>query len=127
MHRLPVPAISILIVAAACGPAVSSGRFSEQPLPPTSGDIALYSTKLPACAYDEVGLVHVERRHGFTDLQKMLDALRERAREMGGHAVVGVALAPRVKGDITSDATSVTTDNGVNGTVVRFKDQSCRE
>src|SRR5688572_21088481 len=83
MSRFTFPVLAVVVTLGACSPIVNSGRFGAMPLPPTSGDIALYSTKLPTCAYDDVGLVHVARRHGFMNLQTMMDALRERAREMG--------------------------------------------
>lgn len=127
MSRYTFLAIPLIVTLAACGPAVSSGRFDAQPLPPTTGDVQLYSTRLPACAYDEVGLVHVRRRHGFSNLQHLVDALRERARVMGGHAVVGVALAPKVEGTVTAESTDVSTDNGLKGVVIRFKVPGCNE
>src|SRR5688572_20593737 len=119
----------LAIALGACGPAVSSGSFSEMPVPPASGDVAVFSTKVPACLYDEIGLVHVQRRHGFTGLQSMVDAMRDRAREMGGHAIVGVAFAAAVNGVGTENGTAVSTDsaNGLSGTVIRFKDDSCRQ
>src|SRR5688572_3859763 len=122
MSRSPFPALLLVLGAAACSPAVSSGKFSSQPFPPTTGEITLYSTKLPACAYDEIGLVHVKRRHGFTDMQDLIDAMRERAQEMGGDAVVGVGLAVRVK---TGDD-NITTDRDLAGTVVRFQQPDCK-
>ena len=121
MSRSPFPALLLVLGAAACSPAVSSGKFSSQPFPPTSGEITLYSTKVPTCAYDEIGLVHVKRRHGFTDLQDLIDAMRERAREMGGNAIVGVGLAARVEG--SSD--SINLDRDVSGTVIRFQQPDC--
>lgn len=121
MSRSPFPALLLVLGATACSPAVSSGKFSSQPFPPSTGEIALYSTKVPTCAYDEIGLVHVKRRHGFTDLQDLIDAMRERAREMGGNAIVGVGLAARVEG--SSD--SINLDRDVSGTVIRFQQPDC--
>ncbi len=123
MPRIHLLAIPFTIMVAACGPKVSSGNFSSQPLPPTSGEITLFSTKQPTCEYDEVGLVHVKRRHGFTNMQQMIDALRERARQMGGHAVVGVSLAARVESSGEGD---VSTHRDLTGTVIRFKMSDCR-
>lgn len=123
MLRIQLLALSVTLMMAACGPSVSSGNFNSQPLPPTTGDIALFSTKQPTCEYDEVGLVHVKRAHGFTSMQAMIDALRERARQMGGHAVVGVSLAARVESSGEGD---VSTDRDLTGTVIRFKTSDCR-
>jgi len=128
MPRFTSIPFAAALLTAACGPAVSSGHFTEMPLPPASGDVAIFSTRTPTCAYDEIGLVHVERRHGFTTLQSMIDALRVRAREMGGTAVVGVALAPKLSGNLPAEnSATVSTDTGLSGTVVRFRDSACRE
>jgi hypothetical protein len=123
MRRRPLPALAVISLVAACGPSVSSGAFSSQPLPPTTGEITLFSTKHPACEYDEIGLVNVTRAHGFNSMQSLIDALRERAREMGGHAVVGVSLAARVEG---SGEGGVNTDRDLTGTVIRFNTPDCR-
>jgi hypothetical protein len=123
MPRIQLLAIPFTIMVAACGPKVSSGNFSSQPLPPTTGEIMLFSTKQPACEYDEIGLVNVKRAHGFNSMQSLIDALRERARQMGGHAVLGVSLAARVESSGEGD---VSTDRDLTGTVIRFKMADCR-
>jgi hypothetical protein len=128
MPRFIIIPFAVTLLTAACGPAVSSGLFSEMPLPPASGDVAIFSTRAPTCAYDEIGLIHVQRRHGFTDLQAMIDALRVRARAMGGTAVVGVGLTPKLSGSVPAEnSVTVSTEAGLSGTVVRFRDNACRE
>ena len=127
MPRFIIIPCAVTLLTAACGPAVSSGRFSEMPLPPASGDVAIFSTKAPTCAYDEIGFIHVQRRYG-TDLQTMIDALRVRAREMGGTGIVGVALTTDVSGSASADhIVTDATATGLSGTVVRFRDSTCRE
>ncbi|HEY0811616.1 MAG TPA: hypothetical protein VGD49_15705 [Longimicrobiales bacterium] len=54
-------------------------------------------------------------------MQDLIDAMRERAREMGGNAIVGVGLAARVEG--SSD--SINLDRDVSGTVIRFQQPDC--
>lgn len=106
-----------LVALTACGSKVSSGRFTEQPLAPTSGPVMLFSTKLPTCAYDEIGIVHVKRRDGFSSMQSVIDAARKRARELGGHAIVKF-------GPVTGAADEMNAP-ALGGTVIRFKDANC--
>jgi hypothetical protein len=113
-----------LNIIAGCGPRVRSARFGEQPAPREDGPpIQVFSTRLPECPYEELGLVRVEKGHGLTSLQAMLDAMRDRARRMGGDAVVGVGHISTAEGGAT--AGSVTTGAGLAGTVIRFTDAGC--
>lgn len=114
----------ILGILAGCGPRVRSAQFGEQPAPREGGPpIQVLSTKLPECPYEELGLVRVEKGHGLTSLQAMLDAMRDRARRMGGDAVVGVGHISAVEGSVS--AGTVTTAGGLAGTVVRYTDAAC--
>jgi hypothetical protein len=114
----------IVLLAVACGPKVQSARFGETPAPrPGTQPIQVFSTKLPECPFEELALVRVEKRHGFTSLQAMLDAMRHRAREMGGDAIVGVGHTSSVEAGVAS-GTATTTD-GIAGTVIRFTDAAC--
>jgi hypothetical protein len=114
----------ILSIVVGCGPRVTSARFGEQPAPREDGPpIQVFSTKLPECPYEEVGLVRVEKRHGMTSMQAMLDAMRDRARRMGGDAVVGVGHTSAVEGGAA--AGTVTTAAGLTGTVIRYTGAAC--
>jgi hypothetical protein len=113
-----------LSIVAGCGPRVRSARFGEQPAPREGGPpTQVFSTKLPECPYEELGLVRVEKGHGLTSMQAMLDAMRDRARRMGGDAVVGVGHISAVEGSVA--AGSVTTAGGLAGTVIRYTDSAC--
>ncbi|HUP90186.1 MAG TPA: hypothetical protein VM100_12575 [Longimicrobiales bacterium] len=119
--------LSAALLLSACGPAVQSGRYSAAPLPPSNDEVTIYSTRLPSCAYDEVGMDRVEKRTGFTSLQSMIDAMRDRARNMGGDAVVRLIPTGRTEHASTDPVTQViTNDTGLTGVVVKFKDASCR-
>jgi hypothetical protein len=83
-----------------------------------------------------VGLVSAR---GST-LNQLSEAIRRRATEMGGHAIVGLAQAEQVSpgqtqvttsvpdsGTVTSVASfSVSQTTLLSGTVIRFVDESCR-
>lgn len=111
------------IAVSACSPAVRSGRFVPAPPNPPDHEIQLYSTKLPRCAYQELGLVSAKARHFWNTMEDLLAAARHRAREMGGDAIVSV----REMGEVTAIGESVSTKDSVTGTVIRFKEPGCKE
>lgn len=116
---------SLLFVG--CGPAVSSAVFMDVAPRAPEHEIQLYSTKLPSCPYEEVGVIRAKRR-AFASLQDVLAALKERARGMGGDAVVGVGQTQSVSGGVVvENVVSVGSQEGLAGTVIRFTDPSCAE
>ena len=127
-----VPAAALTL--AACGSAVDSAVFMSAPPVPSGAEVRVYRTQMPACAYDELGLVTWRPRHGWKKLQEGVDLMRERAAEMGGHAIVGFSLGERTNGTtttISSDSANVTARSSVStemvasGTVIRFRDGGC--
>ncbi|MGH7464046.1 MAG: hypothetical protein ACREK1_02660 [Longimicrobiales bacterium] len=120
---LPIWTISLI----ACGPAVSSAVFTDAAPRGPDHEIQVFSTKLPSCPYEEVGLVRAKRR-GFASLQDVLTAVRERAREMGGDAVIAMGQTESVTGGVGAEnVVSVSSQEGLAGTVIRFADRNCRE
>ena len=111
------------VAVSACSPAVRSGRFVPAPPNPPDHEIRIYSTKLPACAYEELGLVSAKARHIWNSMEDLLAAARQRAREMGGDAIVSVREVP----EVTGHGESISTKDSVTGTVIRFKDPGCKE
>ena len=125
MKRTGVPLLVLTTPLLACGPAVSSAVFMDVAPRTADHEIQLYSTKLPSCPYEEIGVVRARER-SFTSLQDVLAALQERAREMGGDAVVGVGQTESVSGGaVLENTVSVDSQEGLAGTVVRFTDASC--
>lgn len=116
-----------LLLLAACGPAISSAFFKQAPARPANSQILLYSTKVPSCPYEEIGVVKGRRRTPAS-LQDVLAAMMQRAREMGGDAIVGLGQGRVVTGATAVDnVASVDVSDGLAGTVIRFTDPSCRE
>ena len=111
---------STAITLFGCSPAVDSARFAVALPKPPGHQILFYSTKVPTCAYEELGLVSVK---GGQSMDVMLAAAQERARQMGGDAIVSVRELPYVSGN----AELVSTSESISGTVIRFKDQGCRQ
>lgn len=117
----------VSILTAGCGPAIQSTRFRDTVPEPTTGEILLYSLKLPECPYDELGLISGKRRGFLTSLDDVLERMRERVREMGGHAIVGLGASEVVTGASgVGQAVTVDTTDRLAGTVIRFTDPDCR-
>jgi hypothetical protein len=117
----------LALALGACGPAISSANFMTVAPRPVEHEIALYSTKLPTCPYEEIGVVRGKRR-ALTSLQQVLSAIQQRARKMGGDAVVGLGQTVNVRGGIVVDnVVSVESQEGLTGTVIRFSEPNCVE
>lgn len=123
----------ILLVAAAtfgCGPAVNSMSFISPALPPTPSDypIRFYGQSHPKCPFEEVGSVSARRKSKLTSMDKVMDGLRDRARKMGGEAVIGIGEKTETRGAIFTGPTIVANrDEVVSGTVIRFTDPACTQ
>jgi hypothetical protein len=128
LHGRQYGAAAVLaMVMAGCGPSIQSTRFMAARPEPTSGEILLYSTKLPECPYDEVGLISGKRRNFWVSMEDVLEEMKVRAREMGGHAIVGIGSGEVVTGATQSgNAVSLDTTELLTGTVVRFPEAQCR-
>ena len=78
----------------------------------TETSIALYSSQLPVCAFTELAIVSARRESWMAPTDAEVDALRSKARKLGGDAVVRLAFG---------DASEVT------GTVIRFQRDDCKQ
>lgn len=106
----------LLLSLAGCQPKVTAIRLGEiYPERAPAAEVQIYSANLPACAFEEIALISVrpQVRLGKTDREQMLRALRERASELGGDAVVGLRLLQAEQDSGFRD--------GVQGTVIRYK------
>ncbi len=121
----------LLLLAVACAPAVRVTRLAPTAADarPADAPVTLYNAQLPRCAFDEVGLVSVRPRTFWTKPDDLADAMRSSARELGGDAVIRVAseqtiegVSPGVNGGVDVDHRAV-----LSGTVVRFRDPSCKQ
>ena len=115
--------VATALGAVGCGPAVQSAAFTALPPRPPDHPIRLFSTKLPTCAYEEVGLVSARKRT-LVSMDDVLAGLVERAREMGGDAVVGIGQGAQVSGG-GEDLVTISSDPVLSGTVIRFTEEGC--
>jgi uncharacterized protein YbjQ (UPF0145 family) len=119
-----------LIVCAGCGAAVrvESTPFVVLPPQPADHPVKTYWTQLPACPCEEIGIVSSEIRRKSTPIEEAIAALMQRAREMGGDAVVGLTEDERTSGaKVRGSRVVVSSHRILSGTVVRFREPACRE
>lgn len=118
-------ALAMVLGLASCGPAVRSTPFNAFPARPAEHPIRIYSTQKPDCRYEEVGLVSARRRFAWlVSMSEVLEALKQRARAMGGDAVLGVSERSEVSGG-GQDLATVSSEPVLSGTVVRFTENGC--
>jgi hypothetical protein len=122
----------LCLLLAACGPAVSSGSYGPEQPQPRAGDapVRIYQAARPNCAFEEIGMVRGSPRTRFDSLDEIFDAMRSRARAMGGDAIVGLSIQERrgetvVVANGPMPVASTTGSTTYSGTVVRFVDPSC--
>jgi hypothetical protein len=127
VSRLVALVAGVSIMAIGCAPGVSSTRFSEVAPHPADHEIRLYSTLVPECPYEELGLVSGKAKVPWTSGDAVLASVRDRARAMGGDAIVGLGQVRRVTGGTAvGESVSLDTTTELSGTVVRFTDPECR-
>jgi hypothetical protein len=123
-----------LLAVAACGPAVQSAVYTAPPPPHAPDhDVRIYSATLPRCEFREIGRVSAQRSGPRQSDQRLIAAMRERARAMGGDAIVGLRETSAGDGStLIVPVGNVAIGSGgstlrFSGTVVRFVDPECRE
>lgn len=120
--RLRIPRVGALLAAgyvAACTPSVQVTRLAEiQPPRPGLEEVAVYSTQVPRCDYQEMAvLTGYGSALGPNDLEGVLVVLRKRALDIGADALVGLQVVSRGGESPRS---------GYSATAVRFQDAGCR-
>ncbi len=109
----------ILIIVLACAPKTRTIMLGAERTPDTDPtEILVYSSKVPECPFEEIALVtavqgEFDYRGG---LEAALEALKQKAHALGGHAIVGLEDRPKTKAEGPS----------LSGTVVRFTSDDCR-
>jgi hypothetical protein len=113
------------LLCVSCTPAIRSTSFVTREPRPEDHEISVHSATLPGCPFEEVGIATATKR-AFTSMQDVLGALKERARGMGGDALVGVSESA-LRDAVPIGSTVVFEDvPSLTATVVRFTDPDCR-
>jgi len=130
--RRAASGILVLAVLTGCGPSVQLTRLSPTKLPsrPQDYPIQIFHENRPSCAFDEVAMVSATRPNTLVSMDAVVESLREKAREVGGDAIIGLSSEARVTG-----ASPSTVDNSVDverktvlsGTIIRFRSPKCTQ
>jgi hypothetical protein len=130
--RRTVPCILAALLTG-CGPAIDTVRLAPVPYPPRPHDfrIRMYSTERPRCPYEELATIRGRKRSAFVSMDDVTEAVRRVARELGGDAVIGVTGGTQLSGGGTviggTGSVSVESEPYITGTIVRFKEDDCRD
>jgi hypothetical protein len=101
---LPLVALGCVSTSVAhLSPARYESRSAETP-------IRVYSSQQPTCAFTEIAIVTAQTETWLVSDDAALDALRSKARALGGDAVVGVGFDK---------------SHTISGTVIRFDHEDC--
>ena len=116
--------LSLVFVLAlgACSPGVRATSFVSFSPRPDDHPIQVYRSTIPECQFEEVGIVSSRRESSLVSMDKVLEALRSKARELGGDAVIGMVEANEARNVILG----VDRDTVLSGTIIRFTDQDCQ-
>jgi len=119
--------ILFAVFLSGCTPEVKSTPINDQYYPPNlnSESIALYYTKLPRCPYEEIGIVSSRQRNKLIKMEQVAESLMQRAREMGGDAVIQISLTERAMG--VNKYGHIDNDPVLQGIVIRWTQEGCRE
>ena len=82
-----------LFLLAGCAVQVQSTQLRSIDYPVRPGDyiIAIYRDTLPQTSFVEIAAVQARKR-GIDSNEKVINALKDRARELGGDAIIGLTL-----------------------------------
>lgn len=128
-RRLAMAALVVPMLAA-CVPSVDTVQLSPVRYPPRPDDfrIRMYSTQRPRCPFEEIGTVRSRKPGFWVSMEDVAESVRDVARELGGDAIIGVTNATQLNGGTVIGSTvSIDTDPVLSGTVIRFKEDDCRE
>lgn len=125
--------LALSLAAAACAPAVESATYRPLPEPRAeSGEMMrIYEHTRPDCPFEELGRLSGWRRMPTQTPDDVANAMRRRAGEMGGDAIIG--FGQRQEGPsgviipISESASigSISSGSVFVGTVIRFTDPEC--
>jgi hypothetical protein len=122
---LGTPLLALALLMAGCAPTIRTTTFlSQLPAPrPADHPVRIYYSKLPACPFDEIGLLSASRPHLLVSEADVQAGLIDQVRRMGGDALVNVTQHSEVSGS----GEYVGTTAALQGTVVRFTEPTCDE
>jgi len=120
-------ALALIALAAACGPQISSSVIVKSPPQPADHDIQVFLTRVPECPYQELGTVKASEGALAGGVNTYLPAMKRRARELGGDALVGYKIADTTAGyvAVAPNVTAAVEGEIHSAVVVRFTNPDC--
>jgi hypothetical protein len=95
----PTSVTALFALLAGCGPRLSYVQTGPAyPPKPYGAPIEVVLTQQPRCPYTEIGLIRSESAY----LERAMEALREKAREVGADAVIVTGTAAGTTGHTTT-------------------------
>lgn len=123
---------TLVVLAAGCSPAVQSAFLVPEPPAPraTQTPIRIYADTRPECSFQEIGTVSAYARAPRQSPEDVTKAMRNRAQQMGGDAIVRFESTEVVNGAVVAPAgagsvATVSSNTVYKGTVIRFRDPNC--
>jgi hypothetical protein len=113
--------VLLTLLAVGCAPVVQSTYFTSSPPAhaPATAQVRVYAETRPRCPIEELGALQASPRSPRQGLDDLVARMRDRARAMGGEAIVGFQTQ-----EVPQENTTLTV---AKGTVVRFTDRGCLE
>lgn len=122
---------ALLLLIAGCAPSINSATFRPEARtePASDAPVRVYAEARPRCPVEEVGIVSGTWSNGLlpSSPDQVLQAMRERARKMGGDAIVGLTTSEVVDVQAVPAVGGTLPTHVLRGIVVRFADSSCIE
>jgi hypothetical protein len=116
--------------ASASGPTVrvTNARPETWEPRPASYDIRIYTDKDPRCAYTTIAQLSTDQTRDIRTVDDLLKILRDKAREMGGDAIMKLGHETSTAGFAGHDQSYTLEKTEVwSGTLIRWKAQDCAE
>lgn len=114
----------------ACAPSVITNVFIPLPARADDAPLAVFASKRPTCAYDDVGQVIVTDggAPAFVPEGKLTPAVMRAARRMGGDAIIDLARSAETDGAVAvGNIVNAKRTTRQTATVIRFRDTHCVE
>jgi hypothetical protein len=120
-------ALALIALVAACGPQISSSVIVKASPQPTDHDIQVFLTRVPECPYQELGTVTASEGAFAGGVNTYLPAMKKRARELGGDALIGYKTASTTAGyvAVAPNVTAAVEGEIHSAVVVRFTNPDC--
>ena len=109
-----------IMLVSSCGPATRATCFAEYPPRPKDHEIWVFGSTVPEMPYDEIGIVSSRQRNKLISMDRVLQSLKEKARQMGGDAIIGLSEANEAQGFVGTTG-MLDRDPVLTGTVIRFR------